>query len=152
MPMLDLFWYDGGVKPRLPEQIEAQNVELAKEGILFIGDEGAILAGFHGENPRRFARGSSEPLGKGEAVTQAAKRAEKDLAGRNAAWIQAVKGGAPSPGSFLNAASITDAVNLGTVALRAEKKVLFDSASMKITNLAGANKYLYRTYRKGWEL
>jgi hypothetical protein len=52
----------------------------------------------------------------------------------------------------LNAGSITDAVNLGTVALRARKKVLFDSESMTITNDADANKYLRREYRPGWEL
>jgi hypothetical protein len=36
--------------------------------------------------------------------------------------------------------------------LRAGKKVLFDGDSEKITNDAEANKYLYREYRKGWEL
>ena len=60
--------------------------------------------------------------------------------------------GEPSPGSFLNAAAITDAVNLGTVALRAGRKVLFDSENMKITNAPEANKYLYRECRQGWEL
>ena len=34
----------------------------------------------------------------------------------------------------------------------AGRKVLFDSAAMKITNAAEANKYLYRPYRPGWEL
>ncbi len=43
-------------------------------------------------------------------------------------------------------------MNLGTVALRARKKVLFDSENLKITNVAHANKYLYREYRNGWEL
>jgi hypothetical protein len=66
--------------------------------------------------------------------------------------VEAAKGGRPSPGNFLNAASITDTVNLGTVALRAGTKVLFDSQDMKITNTAAANKYLVRQYRKGWEL
>ena len=68
------------------------------------------------------------------------------------AWLQAIKGGEPSPGNFLNAAAITDTVNLGTVALRAGRKVLFDSRKMAITNVADAKKYLYREYRKGWEL
>ena len=48
--------------------------------------------------------------------------------------------------------SDTPEVNLGTVALRAGKKVLFDGESMKITNAPDANKYLYREYRQGWEL
>jgi len=43
-------------------------------------------------------------------------------------------------------------VNLGTVALRAGKRVLFDSDAMKITNAPEANRFLVREYRPGWEL
>lgn len=143
-PALDLFWYDGGMKPRLPEEVEAHNVEMSREGILFVGDQGSIMAGFHGQNPQRFARGKCEPLD--------VREKEPGHGQRHNPWLAAVQGGEPSPGSFLHAASITDAVNLGTVALRAGRKVLFDSDAMKITNAAGANKYLVREYRKGWEL
>jgi len=143
-PALDLFWYDGGMKPRLPEEVEAHDVETSREGILFVGDQGTIMAGFHGQNPQWFAQGKRESLSLEEA--------EGRRSGRHGSWLEAVRGGPPSPGSFPNAGSITDAVNLGTVALRARQKVLFDSESMKITNVAGADKYLHREYRKGWEL
>jgi hypothetical protein len=36
--------------------------------------------------------------------------------------------------------------------LRAGKKVEYDNASMKITNVPEANKFLTREYRQGWEL
>jgi predicted dehydrogenase len=151
MPGFDLFWYDGGMKPRLPEELESQNVEMAREGILFVGDHGSILAGFQGQSPRRFTHGKCEPLAMGAPAPAAPKRGPWDT-DRYTAWVEAVKGGSPSPGCFPNAASISDAVNLGTVALRAGKKVLFDSAAMKVTNAPEANKLLYREYRKGWEL
>ncbi len=147
MPALDLFWYDGGMKPRLPREVEAHNVEMDREGILFVGDEGAIMASFHGEEPRLFAKGQNKPLQLNATSSQGTRRG-----GRHNPWLDACQGGEPSPGSFLNAAAITDAVNLGTVALRAGKKVLFDSESMKITNVPGANKYLRREYRQGWAL
>jgi len=143
-PAMDLFWYDGGMKPRLPGEVETHDVEMSKEGILFVGDGGTIMAGFHGQSPRLFAKGKSEAL--------PLEDWQRGRGGRHNPWLQAVKGGAPSPGSFLNAGPITDAVNLGTVALRTGRKVLFDSESMKITNVAGANKYVHREYRKGWEL
>jgi hypothetical protein len=66
-------------------------------------------------------------------------------------WIAAVRGGPQSPSSFLNAAPITEAVNLYSVALRTGKKLLYDSESRKITNVAEANKYLSREYRNGWD-
>jgi predicted dehydrogenase len=146
-PSLDLFWYDGGMKPRLPREIEVLGVEMGREGILFIGDEGTIMAGFNGDGPRLIAKGQNNPLTVDTAPSRDAGRGE-----RHNPWLRACRGGEPSPGSFLNAAAITDAVNLGTVALRAGGKVLFDSENMKITNAPEANKYLYREYREGWEL
>ncbi len=146
-PALDLFWYDGGMKPRLPREVEAHDIEMSPEGILFVGDEGIILAGFHGESPRLFSKGKVESLNLEDGPAPADAGAQ-----RHEGWIRACQGGAPSPGAFEKAASITDAVNLGTVALRAGKKIRFDSQAMTIINAPDANKYLTRVYRKGWEL
>ncbi len=67
-------------------------------------------------------------------------------------WIDAFKNNKQSPGSFLYAGPVTETILLGGVALRAGKKLYYDSAQMKITNDESANKYFYREYRKGWEL
>lgn len=150
-PAVDLFWYDGGMKPRLPEEIRAQTAGMAIEGILFVGDEGSILAGFNGQDPQCFAKGKKQALFQGEP-SRVARRSPKARGARSSPWVAAAKGAEPSPGNFLAAAAITDTVNLGTVALRAGTKVLFDSQKMQITNVAAANKYLVREYRKGWEL
>ncbi len=149
-PPLDLFWYDGGMKPRLPEELEAANIDWQIEGILFVGDEGKIFAGFNGQNPRIAAKGKIEPLFAQESAEEAGRRARQN--DRSAVWLPAFRGGEPSPGSFLNASGISDAVTLGTVSLRAGRKVILDSENMKITNVPEANKYLVREYRKGWEL
>ena len=53
---------------------------------------------------------------------------------------------------FLAAGAVTETILLGAVALRAGKKIMYDAENMKITNIPAANKYLYREYRKGWEL
>jgi len=150
LPECELFWYDGGMKPRLPAALEAQNAAMGREGILFVGERGAILAGFHGQNPLLFAGSKGEDLWKDAGPPAGAGR--KSGGERHNPWLDAIAGGEPSPGSFLNAAAITDAVNLGTVALRAGKKVIFDSQDLKITSAPEANKYLRREYRKGWEL
>ncbi len=150
MRAMDLFWYDGGMKPRLPDEVEAHDVEMSREGILFVGDSGTIMAGFHGQNPQLFAKGKRESLWNAMSVPR--ETASTRSGGRHGSWLDAVKNGEQSLGSFPNAASITDTVNLGAVALRAGKKVLFDSESMKITNAADANKYLVRQYREGWQL
>lgn len=51
------------------------------------------------------------------------------------------------------AGPISDAFNLGAVSLRlGGRRLLFDSAAGKVTNVAEANKLLTREYRAGWEL
>ena len=102
--------------------------------------------------PQLFADGKALPLPDEDPSLSSAKgrRAKADRPYKG--WIDAFGGGGQSPGSFLNAGAIADAVNLGTVALRAGRKVLFDSKAMRVTNVLQANKYLSREYRKGWEL
>lgn len=151
MPALELFWYDGGIRPRLPEEIEAANVETRQEGILFIGDKGMIMAGYSGQQPQLFAQGKCEPLFPPQP-RQIPHDQWRDPVEHNKIWRTALQGGPQSPGSFLNAGPISDAVTLGTIALRTGQKVLFDSSERKITNVAAANKYMVREYRKGWEL
>ena len=77
---------------------------------------------------------------------------ESEREDRNDTWINAFKNKTQSPGSFIYAGPVTETILLGAVALRAGKKVDYDSQEMKITNIPDANKYLVREYRKGWEL
>lgn len=153
-PALDLFWYDGGMKPPTPEELEEGSQELAAEGMMFVGDQGKILAGFRGENPRIIPERKSREYwaAKGVAAPAATERG-RGQGGRGSAWIEAFKGGKPTYGNFLLAGPISEAFNLGAISLRlGGKRLLWDSENMKITNLPEANKHLVREYRKGWEL
>ena len=49
---IDLIWYEGGFRPPTPEELEEDRKELPAEGMMFVGDKGKILAGFHVDNPR----------------------------------------------------------------------------------------------------
>ena len=51
-PAVDTFWYDGGMKPQTPEELYADNEDLADEGMLFVGDKGKILCDFRANKPR----------------------------------------------------------------------------------------------------
>jgi hypothetical protein len=153
-PALDLLWYDGGIRPPTPDELEERNRELAAEGMMFVGDQGKILAGFRGENPRIIPERKSREYwaAKGVAAPAATERG-RGQGGRGSAWIEAFKGGKPTYGNFLLAGPISEAFNLGAISLRlGGKRLLWDSDSMKITNLPEANKHLVREYRKGWEL
>ena len=147
---VDLFWYDGGMRPPTPEELDEDQKEFALEAMMFVGDKGKILSGFHVDNPRlipeRKMRGYETPPPPPRQQRQAG-----EVPPGMKQWIEACRGGAPSPGSFVNAWPISEAVNLYAVALRTGKRLLWDAENMTITNLVEANKYLARDYRKGWE-
>jgi hypothetical protein len=150
-PAVDLIWYEGGMKPPTPEELGEDYRELPAEAMMFVGDKGKILAGFNVQNPR-LIRGRKM---QGSAAAEAPRRQPREpgqLSPGLRQWIEAAKGGAQSPGSFLNAGAISEAVNLYAAALRTGRKLLYDAENMKITNVSEANKYLSREYRKGWEL
>ena len=68
-------------------------------------------------------------------------------------WVAACKGGKPTYGDFLLAGPISDAFNLGVVSLRlGGRRLLFDAANMKVTNVPEASRCVAREYRRGWEL
>ncbi|MBI4326932.1 MAG: Gfo/Idh/MocA family oxidoreductase [Chloroflexi bacterium] len=153
-PALDLFWYDGSIKPPTPEELEADDQDFEPEGMMFVGDKGKILAGFRGENARIIPEKMMRAYRTAKNLPQAAPPPrERGQGRRDASWVAAFKGGQPTYGDFLLASPISDAFNLGAVSLRlGGRRLLFDAANAKVTNVPEANKFLTREYRKGWEL
>lgn len=141
---VDLIWYDGGMRPPVPDELIAGNKELQAEGMMFVGSKGKILAGFNIQNPTLMAGGKTQPT---KTPRNDAEHNEKNLD----LFADAVKSGKQYPGNFRDAEFITEAINLYAVALRSRHILQYDAASRKITNVDEANKYLSREYRSGWD-
>jgi hypothetical protein len=153
-PPLDLFWYDGSIKPPTPGELETDDKELSPEGMMFVGDSGMILAGFRGENPQIIPEKKMREYRAAKNLSESAPQQRGQGQGRDdGAWVAAFKGGKATYGDFLLGGPISDAFNLGAVSLRlGGRRLFFDAASMRVTNLTEANKHLVREYRSGWEL
>jgi len=152
---LDIFWYDGGIKPAVPDELLAENKELAEEGMMFVGDKGKILGGFRSESPALIPEAKMRAYRAENHLPEPApvERGAGARQGRDAAWVAAFRGGSPSYGDFTLARPITDAMNLVSISLRlGGRRLQFDDATAKITNIAEANKFLTRDYRPGWEI
>jgi Oxidoreductase family, NAD-binding Rossmann fold/Oxidoreductase family, C-terminal alpha/beta domain len=149
-PPVDLIWYEGGMRPATPDELDEDHRELPAEGMMFVGDKGKILAGFHVDNPRLIPERKMQ----GRMPPDAPKRQalERGISANLQQWALACRGGAPSPGNFGNAWPISEAVNLYAAALRTGKKLMYDAENRKITNVSEANRYLAREYRKGFEI
>jgi predicted dehydrogenase len=150
---LDIYWYDGSIKPPTPEELESENQELAAEGMMFVGDKGKILAGFRGENPRILPE---EKMRAYEERSSAAEPQEAERArrrSRDSAWVAAFKGGDRTYGDFTLAGPISDAFTLASASLRlGGRRLVFDAGKAEVTNIPEANRHLTREYRPGWEL
>jgi hypothetical protein len=146
-PAVDTFWYDGGMKPTTPEELYADNEDLADEGMLFIGDKGKILCDFRANGPRLL------PSSRQRAFEGSLKAQTVDPTTPDEEWIGAIKKGSKSRGSFEQVAPLAEAVTLATIALRVPyKRLLWHAESMQFTNSADANKLVRRQqYRDGWE-
>ena len=147
-PPVDLYWYDGGMRPPIPDELSSINKELPEEGMMFVGDGGKILAGFNIQNPQIISGKKMEV----PANTNADNRNQvQQTSAALPLFVEACKTGKQYPGNFSEAEYLTEAVNLYAVALRANKLLKYDAATLTITNAPDANKYLSRAYRKGWE-
>ncbi|MCF7849035.1 MAG: Gfo/Idh/MocA family oxidoreductase [Kiritimatiellales bacterium] len=136
MPPVQLTWYDGGLKPPRPQELEA-NREWGGGGTLYVGEKGKIFGG-------RII-----PEAKMKKYKQPAKTLPRSP-GHYQEWIQACKGGQPGGSDFDFAGPLTEAVLLGNIALQTGKRLEWNSRKLEITNIPGANRFLRRAYRDGW--
>jgi hypothetical protein len=137
MPPVTLNWYDGGLRPPRPPELEPDDV---MQDILYLGEKGKLMG-------ERLIP---------ESRMETYRRPPKTLArapGHYHEFVAACRGGAPPGSNFLDHAGLlTEACLLGNVALRAQKKIAWDGAALRITNDEQANALLRRDYRAGWAI
>jgi len=146
MPPVKLTWYDGGLMPARPEELEEGLHFGDADDNLFVGEKGKMLG------HRLLPESRSKEYGRPPRVLPRSPGHHKE-------WINACKGGEPAGSNFDLAGPLTEVVLLGNVALRMgqqlyEKglKLYYDGPNMKVTNLPEANRYIRSEYREGWIL
>lgn len=144
MPAVELYWMDGGLRFPRPKDFDEDGLDFGPEGLLFVGDYGKILCEFQGRNPRII------PLSRNKSLIKPPETIERSK-GHIPDWIEACRGGKKARCTFESAAPITEALNLGIIAMRTRKRLAWDPVNFK-TNNEDANKLLKPTYRAGWEL
>jgi len=137
MPPVTLTWYDGGLKPALPKDLEPGR---GMDDMIYIGEKGTLMG--HRLIPESRMKAYGRPP----------KKLPRSV-GHHKEWIDACRGGPPAGSNFVDHGGLLSEVcMLGNVALRAEKKILWDGPNLKITNDESANRFLRREYREGWTL
>jgi len=139
---LTVEWFDGEFYP--PEEVRALfSVEsYPAESAMLVGTEGALLIP-HTELPVLLPKSKFQQV-------QYPEMEERDHYHH---FVDACLGKTKTESDFAQSGPMTEAIILGTVAIREPQKVLkWDAKKMKISNHPEAEKYLSRKYRKGWEV
>jgi len=145
MPAVKLHWYDGGLRPPLISELEQDGEEMPEEGLLFVGDEGKILAGFSGRGPRLIPKAAMDRFQPPpESLPRPAEELEQ--------WVRACQGGPSSDASFEKVHPFAEAILMGNIALRVPGKLRWDAAATRFIDAPEADALMTRTYREGWEL
>ena len=149
LPPVKLHWYDGGLLPERPEDLEPER-QMPESGTIFVGDKGKMWCETYSESPRLIP----------ESAMQAFQRPPKTLprvpdgrAGHEKNWLDAIrqKGQAVShfdyagrsPRRCCSATSRCASPARGSCGMR---------PNMKVTNVPEADQYVQHTYRQAGRL
>jgi predicted dehydrogenase len=151
MPPVKFTWYDGGLKPPRPEELEEGRLfkgegDEGDEGLLFVGDRGKILCDFHGSRPKLI------PEARMNSFQQPPKTLPRSP-GNEREWLDACKGGKTKPGgNFEFSGLVTESLLLGNVAVLTGQKLTWDRANLKVANYDLAQRLVRPERRQGWEV
>jgi predicted dehydrogenase len=161
-PAFVAYWYEGGMKPPVPEEMlndptrkpkdPKKGIELPGSGSLFIGTKGKLLvAGDYADSPRLIP----------ESFMKEAKRPDKSIPrspGHKPEWLMACRGDKPIdfPGSNFTgyAGPLTEVMLVGAIAIRLGEvggKIECDAVQRTIKT-SEALAFSGRRYREGWSL
>jgi hypothetical protein len=152
LPAVRLHWYDGGLKPPRPADLEPGK-SLQPEGSYFVGDKGALLIQGAGGGGSRGGGPVSGllPAAKFKGFKPPPKTTKRTI-GHYQEWIAAAKGGPPANCNFEFATLINETAQIGVISARTGKHLLWDAPNMRFTNDDEANQYINPPYRSGWSI
>lgn len=160
---IKLSWFDGGIRPPLPEGVTYDQVFFNVDGgMLFMGTKGMLAAGLFGNDYRLLPADKFEGKAKVDPIRPLV---DGKTEGHQQQWVKACKQGfgAYTSSGFDTAGPLTETVLMGNLATRSymardggqfpgRKKLLWDGDTMRITNFDFANQFVKRTYANGYTL
>ncbi|HOO85672.1 MAG TPA: Gfo/Idh/MocA family oxidoreductase [Prolixibacteraceae bacterium] len=152
-PQVEVQWYDGGLKPNMPENWPAgKDMNDAGGGVIFHGTKGKLICGCYGVNPWILRPDGS------------IEKPELPLVGRKVElshemdWVRACKESpenrVPTASDFAEAGPFNEMVVMGVLAVRLQglnKELEWDGANMRFTNI-GENETVRTVIEDGFKI
>jgi hypothetical protein len=158
LPEVDVHWYDGGIKPELPDNWPAgKNPNKQGGGTFFYGSKDILHVGCYGVEPELMS-------GKKISAAKTERRVEDELGlvwnkgAHEMDWVRACKESAenrkPCTSDFAEAGPFNEMVVMGVLAVRLQalNKILeWDGEKMEFTNI-GANEEIKTVIKDGFKI
>ncbi len=139
---LTLYWYDGNARPPAEIKELIGKRPFSDQGSIFIGTKGVLYAPY-----------IAPPILLPEKDFSGYKMPEPGGNDHYLQFVEAVRGNGKTSAPFEYSGPLTETVLLGCLATRFPGTTLdWDTKAIKVTNVAEANAFVKRTYRKGWEV
>lgn len=158
LPEVDVHWYDGGIKPELPDNWPSgKNPNKSGGGTFFYGTKDVLHVGCYGVEPELMS-------GKKISAAKTERRVEDELGlvwnkgAHEMDWVRACKESAenrkPCTSDFAEAGPFNEMVVMGVLAVRLQalNKILeWDGEKMEFTNI-GANEEIKTVIKDGFKI
>jgi predicted dehydrogenase len=152
-PKFKMYWYDGGLMAPRPAALPDEFKYVTEGGVFIVGEKGVLVHQTYGAKPQLF------PAALMEEAAKVPKTERRVTTSHEMNWVNAIKGTDVASSPIEYAAKLTETMHLGVAAVRhaaalnqGPQKLYYDGAKMAFTNQVGANQYLTRPYRPGWNV
>ncbi len=148
-PQIKVVWRDGSLFPSRPKEVtDPAAWPFDTSGQMWVGDDGKLVAGIYGENPRVL-----DEARQAELTAHPPKQKYPRTEGVYAEWLGACKGGAPAGSNFADhAGPLTEMVLLGNLAVRTGQVLDINGQTGEIANASIPAEYTRPEYRAGWSV
>jgi hypothetical protein len=142
LPQVEVTWYDGGLKPMMPEGWPAgKNMNDAGGGVIFHGTKGKLICGCYGKDPWILT-----PDGK-QVTPDVPLQGRKVEKSHEMDWVRAAKESpetrVETASNFAEAGPFNEMVVMGVLAVRLQglnKELTWDGEKMEFTNVSDNEK------------
>lgn len=155
LPPVKLTWYEGAKEGErnLPDPELLQGHEASSSGAILIGEKGAVFTpNDYGMEQTLLPKDKFADYERPDPYLERLGSNENRDENQKREWIRAIQGGPRPMSNFDYAATMTEAMLLGNVAVRTGKAIDYDGKSGTVTNVPEAAQYIAPERRSGWEI
>ena len=147
-PPVRVKWYEGPSVPEAPAGYD-WGPPGGEGGFIMVGENGGIChGGMRPDSPRLYPKQKWEDY-RASGDKQVPKTLPRTQ-GIFRDWIDAIRNDTPACSDFSYAGPLTEAILLGSLAIRTGKPLKWDATAMEVTGNPEAAKLINPVARKGW--